>query len=299
MGSRFEITAVAETEAQAWNAVEAGIDEIKRIEKLISSWDPNSQTSAINESSGMKAVSVDPELYELIRRALSISEITDGAFDISFAAMERIYSFDKGEHPLPDSLKVALSKEKVDFRKVAMNAKNSSVFLKEKGMRIGFGAMGKGYAANKAAALMKHMPGIKGGVVNASGDLLAWGQSTTAEGWQVKIADPKEKNKIIAWLSAQDLAVVTSGNYEKYFLSGGQRYAHIIDPRTGYPCTGISSVTIVCPDAELADALATSIFVMGVEDGLELINAMDYVECLIIDDSGKLHTSNQLKLNRS
>jgi thiamine biosynthesis lipoprotein len=296
MGSRFEITAVAETDTAAWMAVEAGIDEIRRIEALISSWDERSQTSAINRAAGVQAVVVDQELYYLIKRAISVSELTQGAFDISFASMERIYQFDKGEHALPSAYLVEKNRQKVDYKKIQLNQEQHSIYLLEKGMRIGFGAIGKGYAANRAAAVMKSMPKVKGGVLNASGDLLTWGESTSAEGWNVKIADPKQKDKMIAYLSANDMAVVTSGNYEKFFTSGGKRYAHIIDPRTGYPTTGLSSVTVVCPDAELADALATSLFVLGIEKGLELINALNHIECLMLDDEGQMHSSSNLKL---
>jgi thiamine biosynthesis lipoprotein len=297
MGCRFEITAVGDNDTIAWEAVNAGIDEITRIEKLISSWDPNSQTSEINDLAGIRPVKVDRELYDLIYRAGKVSKLTHGAFDISFASMDKIYQFDSNEKPLPDSASVAEARLHIDFNKIILNSEETTVFLSEKGMRIGFGGIGKGYAANMAKKKMLAIEGISGGVVNASGDLLAWGESTSAEGWLIKIANPGKEERMIGWLQIEDMAVVTSGDYEKYFTSKGRRYAHIIDPRTGYPTHGVTSVTIVCPDAELADALATSVFVLGVSEGLQLINQLNGIECIIIDDAGSIHQSQNLNLN--
>ncbi len=296
MGCGFEIAAYAETDTIAWNAVEAGIKEIVRIEKLISEWDSFSQTSEIIRMAGIRPVKVDKELYDLIYRSGKISQLTDGAFDISFASMNKIYQFDKTERQMPDDVVIAAARMKIDYRKIILNPLDTSIYL-EKGMRIGFGAIGKGYAANKAKEIMSKMDGVKGGVVNASGDLVAWGESESPEGWRVNIANPKNKNQAIAWFRIHDLAVVTSGDYEKYFISEGKRYSHIIDPKTGYPTSGVSSVTIFCPDAELADALATSVFVLGTTKGLDLINKLNNIECIIINDDGIIHQSKNLQIN--
>ncbi|MEZ5059164.1 MAG: FAD:protein FMN transferase [Saprospiraceae bacterium] len=297
MGSRFEITALATNDTIAWQAVEAGIAEISRIEKLISSWEPNSQTSEVNRNAGIKAVVVDAELFELIARAVKISKLTQGAFDISFASMDRIWKFDRMEQKLPDPTIVQEAASKINWENIVLDRANLSVFLKEKGMKIGFGAIGKGYAANRAKAIMEKIPGVKGGVVNASGDLIAWGENPQNDGWKIQIADPKDKEASLGWLSMKEGAIVTSGDYEKYFTSEGKRYAHIVDPKTGYPTVGIKSVTIICPDAELADALATSVFVLGAENGLYLVNHLNQVECLIITDQDEVITSENLQLN--
>ncbi len=297
MGSRFEITAVAEDDTIAWEAINAGIAEIQRIEKIISSWDPQSQTSEINRQAGLMPVAVDRELYDLIFRAKKISQLTDGAFDISFASMDRVWRFDGSMTQLPTQEEVAAAKEKINWQDIILDTDQHTVFLKEKGMKIGFGAIGKGYAANRAKFVMEKIGGINGGVVNASGDLITWGKSNRPEGWTVKIADPKEKDKLLGWLPVKDNAIVTSGDYERYIEFDGKRYAHIIDPRTGYPTTGIKSVTIVCPDAELADALATSVFVLGKEKGLKLINQLNGIECLFVTDDDDIITSENLKLN--
>lgn len=296
MGCSFELVATAHQDTIAWEAINAGIKEISRIEKLISSWDPQSQTSEINRMAGIRAVKVDRELYDLIYRSKKVSVLTDGAFDISFASMNKVWNFDKTEQALPDSSIVHAARSKIDFSKIILNPKDTSVFLAE-GMKIGFGAIGKGYAANKAKQVMQSIVGVKGGVVNASGDLLTWGESGTGDAWKISISKPDNISQPMAWLQVEDLAVVTSGDYEKYFTSIGLRYAHIIDPKTGYPTTGVTSVTIICPDAELADALATSVFVLGVEKGMALVDRLNQVECIIIDDTGTVYQSKNLELN--
>lgn len=297
MGCKFVFRIVAENESVGWNAINKGIAEVSRIEKLISSWDENSQTSEINRNAGIVPVKVDKELYDLIHRAKKISALTNGAFDISFASMDKVYVFDRKEHSLPSSKDIEEAKSKINWENIEL-MENNMVFLKEKGMKIGFGAIGKGYAANKAKALIEKIEGVQGGIVNASGDLLIWGKtSTNSELWDIKISDPKNPKREIADLSVNNCAVVTSGNYEKFFTSEGKRFAHIINPRTGYPTSGIKSVTIICPDAEIADALATSVFVLGKEEGLFLINKLKNVEGIILTDDDEIIHSENLKLN--
>ena len=297
MGCRFEITAVATNKQTAWQAVELGIAEISRIERLISSWDSNSQTSKINQYAGIKPVQVDSELFDLIYRAQKVAELTDGAFDISFASMDRIWTFDGKEQVLKDSALVLNAAKKINWENILLDQENHSVFLKEKGMKIGFGAIGKGYAANMAKKKMIQLDAVKGGVVNASGDLFAWGINAKSDQWTIQLANPTNKEKSLGWLQLNNTAMVTSGDYEKFFTCKGKRYAHIINPKTGYPTTGIKSVSVICPDAELADALATSVFVLGKDKGLTLINQLNMVECIIITDDDQVHTSNSLNLN--
>ena len=163
-------------------------------------------------------------------------------------------------------------------------------------MKIGFGAIGKGYAANRARDIMKKM-GIASGIVNAGGDMFAWGRQADGKKWKIGIADPKNKSAILAWLQLENTAIVTSGNYERFAIIDGKKYAHIIDPRTGYPVSGLKSVSVICPDAELADALATAVFVMGEKSGMALINQLENVECIIVNDADEMSVSEQLQLN--
>ena len=297
MGSGFEITVVAQDSTQANSYIDAAVAEIVRIEKLISSWDSNSQTSKINRNSGVKPVNVDPELFSLIERAIGLSKLTDGAFDISYASMDRIWKFDGSMTEMPSEDLVKASAAKVGFQKIVLDKEKSTVFLKLKGMKIGFGAIGKGYAADKAKSLLVKK-GITSGIVNASGDMNAWGKQPNGKEWKVAITNPMDKNKVFALLPIANGAVVTSGDYEKYVNFNGTRYAHIIDPRSGYPSSGIISVTVFAPKAELADALATSVFVMGKEVGVDRINQLPKTECIIIDDKGNITTSKNIKIDK-
>ncbi|MEZ5044405.1 MAG: FAD:protein FMN transferase [Saprospiraceae bacterium] len=297
MGTRFELGATATSDTLAWAAINAGIAEIQRIEKLISSWDEHSQTSAINQKAGLAPVKVAKELFDLIFRAKKVAKLTDGAFDISFASMDRIWKFDGSMQAMPPPAAVQAAAAKINWENIILDAEQQTVFLKEEGMKIGFGGIGKGYAANRAKALMARLPGVKGGIVNAAGDLCAWGERAEQKKWTIKIADPTDKTKALGWLQIKEAAVVTSGDYERFVFFDGKRYAHIIDPRTGYPTTGIKSATIVCSDAEIADALATSVFVLGRVDGMALINQLKGVECLIITDENEILTSDHLQLN--
>lgn len=297
MGSRFDITVVAKDSIEANVYIDLAITEISRIESLISSWDPNSQTSVINRNAGIEAVKVDKELFDLIKRSLAITKLTDGAFDISYASMDRIWKFDGSMTEMPSEADIATSVSKVGFQNIELDDTNTTVFLRLEGMKIGFGAIGKGYAADKAKSLLIEK-GVISGIINASGDMTTWGKQTNGEAWKVAITNPLNKNKAFALLPITDGAVVTSGNYEKYVNFGGKRFTHIIDPRTGYPSTGIISVTVFAPKAELADALSTSVFVMGKDVGLNRINQLPNIECIIIDDNGNISTSKNIKINK-
>ncbi|HAF79284.1 MAG TPA: thiamine biosynthesis protein ApbE [Maribacter sp.] len=297
MGSRFDITVVAKDPIEGQEYINLAVSEITRIEKLISSWDPNSQTSEINKNAGVQPVKVDAELFNLIQRGIGISTLTDGAFDISYASMDNIWRFDGSMTKMPEEATIKASVSKVGYQNILLNKKDHTVFLKLKGMKIGFGAIGKGYAADKAKELLISR-GVVAGIINASGDMNTWGKQPNGDSWQVAITNPMNKNKVFALLPLDNGAVVTSGNYEKYVTFNNTRYTHIIDPRSGYPATGIVSVTVFAPKAELADALATSVFVMGKEVGLNRIEQLPKVECIIIDDLGTIITSKNIQINK-
>lgn len=296
MGSSFLFTARHESDSTAWQATHAAEAEVKRIEALISSWDPHSETSQLNKLAGKDSLQVSPELFQLITRCKKLSVLTQGAFDISFAGVSSLFQFDRGEHPLAADSLIRQSVAKVGYQHIQLTAHTGRVYLALPGMRIGFGAIGKGYAANRAKQVMQAY-GIKHGIVNAGGDLLAWGEAEAHTPWKIGIADPFQRKKMAAWLKLSDLAVVSSGNYEKYFTFQGKRYGHIIDPRSGYPAQGLSSVSVVCPDAELADGLATAIYVLGAEAGLNLLNQLNQVEGLLITSSGEIISSEHLDLS--
>ena len=163
-------------------------------------------------------------------------------------------------------------------------------------MRISFAAIGKGYAADRVKSLLVNK-GIQSGVINASGDLTAWGRNEDGSPWKVGIADPNDPTKIVLWIPIENASVATSGDYEQYFMRDGIRYSHTIDPKTGHPVTGIKSVTIVSPSAELSDALATAVFVMGKDVGMNFIEQLPHTHAVIIDEKNKISTSSKLNIN--
>ena len=295
MGTRFDITVVAANQDIGQINIDEATAEIKRIDALISSWNPDSETSLINLNAGIRPVKVSQEIFQLIQRSNQISELTDGAFDISFSSLKELWKFDGSMKFKPTNEELELSVAKVGYQKIILNEKNQTVFLKQKGMKISFGAIGKGYAADKAKELLISKQVI-GGIINAAGDLTTWGTKPDGDKWMIGIANPLSKEKIFSWLPIVESSVATSGNIEKFVIFDNIKYSHIIDPRTGVPSTGVNSVSIFAKSAELCDALATAIFIMGKEDGLSLINQLGGTEVILVDSNNKVHKSGGILL---
>jgi thiamine biosynthesis lipoprotein len=297
MGNQFEISAVSDNEQNANGIINAGIDEIKRIEKLLTTFHDSSETNLINRNAGIEPVRVSEEIFNLIERSIKISSITQGAFDITYGSIDKsLWNFDTQMKSLPDKQTAREMVRLINYRNIVLDRENSTVFLKEKGMRIGFGGIGKGYAAEMAKCKMQQL-GITNGIVNASGDLTTWGLQPNGDEWTVGIANPNISGEVFSFLKISGLAVATSGNYEKFIMIDGKKYSHTIDPRTGLPVTGIKSVTIITKNAEIADAMATPVTIMGVKAGLHMINQMKDVDVIIIDDHDKIHHSTNIRFN--
>lgn len=297
MGSRWDITIVASDSLSAENYIDAVIKEVSRIENLISDWKPETQISDVNRNAGIAPVKVDKEVLALTQRAVHMSEITNGAFDISFAAMEKIWKFDGSmmEMPTPGAVKKAV--EKVNYKNIIIDTVNSTIFLKEKGMKIGFGALGEGYAADKCRDMMVAQ-GVPAGIINGSGDIRCWGNKPDGKPWNIGVADPFNRGEVYAVVPLHQSAVTTSGSYEKYAEINGKRYAHIINPKTGYPATGLISVTVFGPSTEICNAFSTSIMVMGKNAGLHLLKNYPAYSCIIVSDKGRFFTSPGIHLNK-
>lgn len=294
MGNQFEITVVDTNETVAKEHLEAAVLEIQRIENLLTTFREESQTNQINQNAGMKPVKVDPEVFNLIERSLRISKITDGYFDISYGSIDRkFWNFDREMKELPDPEMIKEHLKLVNYHNILLNREDSTVFLKEKGMRIGFGGIGKGYAAEMGKRLLLNR-GVKSGVVNASGDLTTWGNQADGKPWTIGISDPDNARLPFSYMNISNISVATSGNYEKFVSIGGKKYSHTINPKTGMPVTGIKSVTIICPNAEIADALATPVTIMGIEKGIGMIDQIQQVECIIIDDENHIYSSKNI-----
>ena len=296
MGNNFTITVVAKNEKTGNENINLAIGEIRRIERLLTTYKEDSQTNLINENAGIKPVKVDLEVFNLIERCISISKITQGAFDISYGSIDKsLWNFDKTMTSLPDALTAKKMVHLIDYRNIILDKENTTVYLKEKGMRIGFGGIGKGYAAEMAKqVLLNH--NVESGIINASGDLSAWGLQPNGKKWTIGVADPDSPNAAFSYMEISNKAVATSGNYEKFVTINGKKYSHTIDPKTGLPITGIKSVTIISGNAEFADAMATPIAVMGIKAGLFLIDQIPDLYCIIIDDNNKIYTSKNINL---
>jgi thiamine biosynthesis lipoprotein len=295
MGNHFEITVAVEEEARGFEIIEAAYDYIQTIENQLTTYNENSDTARINAAAGIHPVEVPSETFALIQRCQRISRITQGAFDITYGSVDKsLWNFDTSMSRLPDAATAKRMVRLINYENVELNVLDQSVFLREKGMRIGFGGIGKGYAAEKTREWMRQQ-GITAGIVNASGDLTTWGKQPNGKPWTIGIADPNQSSTIFSYLEVSDMAVATSGNYEKFIVIEGRKYSHTIDPRSGLPITGIKSVTIITPNAELADALTTPVAIMGIEAGMDLVNQLQQVECIIIDDNDQIFTSQNIQ----
>lgn len=287
MGGRFDITIVDKDSLSAEKNIDLVIAEITRIENLISDWEADSQISKVNQNAGIQPIKVDREVFELAQRAVTLSEITNGGFDVSFAAMDRIWKFDGSMMEMPSAKAIKKSVEKVGYKNIILDSTESTIFLKLKGMKIGFGALGEGYATDKCRAMMLEK-GIKAGIINGSGDMSTWGKQPNGNDWKIAITNPFKPEKNLAVVPLKEGAVTTSGSYEKFVVFNGKRYSHIINPATGYPATGLCSVTVFGPNAETANGLSTSMMVLGQKEGLLLLQKFPEYSCVLITDKGKV-----------
>jgi thiamine biosynthesis lipoprotein len=297
LGSPFEITLVGKDTVSINTNIDLAVAECKRIENLISDWIPTTPLSEINRNAGIKPIKVPLELISLLERSKKISELTQGAFDVTYASMDKIWKYDGSMKKMPSEEEIKKSVAKVNYKNLLIDTGKQTVFLKENGMKIGLGGIGQGYIADKIKELLKEK-GVTSGIINVSGDISTWGKQPSGEQWKIGIKNPVNKDKIFATFPIEDTAVETSGSYEKYVVFNGKRYSHIIDTRTGYPATGLVSVSVFAKTTELADALATGIFVLGKEVGMDLINQLPGIECIMVDDLGKISVSNKIDLNK-
>lgn len=296
MGNQFSFSIVGDDEVLAEEKIDLAIKEVIRIEYLLTTYNEHSQTSQINANAGIAPVAVDREVFELILRAKKISDISQGAFDLSYGSIDKsLWNFDTKMISLPDAETARQSVRLINYKNIVVDEKRCTVFLREKGMRIGFGGIGKGYAADRVKNLLQK-EGVKNGIVNAAGDLVTWGAQPDGKPWTAGIADPNQRETPFSWLNISNRAIATSGSYEKFAIIDGIKYSHTIDPKTGFPVHGIKSVSIICPSAELADALATPVMVMGIRAGLDMIDQLNSVACVIIDEKDKLYMSQNIRL---
>lgn len=291
MGTLFDLTLCVSEEADEIERIaEDAFAEIQRVEGIMTSYRPDSYVSRINSGAGKRAIPVPDELYNLIEQSKSISLKTEGKLDISFAAMDSLWDFRKPNPTLPKKKDVAKITKLINYNNILTDSKRKTVRLAKAGMRIGLGAIAKGYAVDRAGEILKSR-GISNFIVYGGGDLLVEG-SKGGLPWKVGIQHPRDKMRYFAKLPLQGReAVVTTGDYEKFFMLNGRRYHHVLDPDTGFPAVGTTSVTIVAKSATFADAMATGVFVLGPEKGMALIESEPDLEGVIVDSDFKTRVS--------
>jgi thiamine biosynthesis lipoprotein len=292
MGNQFEISVVGNDPHWADERIDDAIAEINRVEKLLSTFSDDTPINKINRNAGIKPVKTTGEIFRLIDRSLQISALTDGVFDITYYAEKDTAHFETGQGKSADVITAA---KQVSYKNVVLDAKEQTVFLKEKGMRIGFGANIKGYAADRAKYVLQ-MQGVSNGVINADGDLLTWGAGPVNEPWTIATADPAQKTQSFANVEISNMAIATSVNAEKQLAIINKKYSNAVNTKKGFTVSGIKSVSIVSTCAELADAMATPVMLIGINAGLYLINQLNQLACIIIDDHDRVYTSKDVSI---
>lgn len=262
-------------------------EEMHRIDRSMSTYKPDSEISRINRDAAKNPVTISAELLELIARGIEMSRLTHGAFDITYASVGQLYDFRAGVRP--DEKQIAATLPAINYRFVELDLVERTVFFARQGVRIDLGGIAKGYAVERGAGILRAQ-GIAHGLVSAGGDSRVLGDRRGAP-WIVGVRDPRNSDRVVARLPLIDEAISTSGDYERFFEEDGVRYHHIISPATGHSASEVRSVTIIGPDATMTDGLATSVFVMGVDNGLQLIDSLDDFEAVIVDQHGRLHRS--------
>lgn len=287
MGTAIGVQAWHDDKQVGEKAVAAVIEEMHRIDRLMSTYKPASEISRVNDTAALGPAAASDELRMLIRKAEYISELTGGAFDITYASVGFLYDF--RQRVRPDAAAISDALPSVNFRFVMVDDLAGTVSFAREGVRIDLGGIAKGYAVERGIAILREH-GVLHGLVSAGGDTRVLGDRL-GRPWRVGIRDPRQDGKMVALLPLKDEAISTSGDYERFFEAEGVRYHHIINPGTGKSAALLRSATVVGPDATLTDALSTSVFVLGVEEGLGVINGLDNFEAVLVDNDGRLHFS--------
>ncbi len=270
--------------------VESVMQEMHRIDELMSTYKDQSEISRVNREAARSPVIVSQELASLVARSLELSRMTDGAFDITYASVGFLYDFREGQHPGPEQIEQVLPT--IDYRFVVVDQQKSTIYFRREGVRIDLGGIAKGYAVERGAAILR-ANGVRHGIVTAGGDSRIVGDRR-GKPWIVGVRHPRDKQRVVTRMPLSDEAISTSGDYERFFEEDGVRYHHIIHPATGHSASAVQSVTIIGPDATMTDGLSTSVFVLGVANGLALIERLPDYECVIVDRDGAMHYSSGL-----
>lgn len=297
MGTAFSLGVVAHNEEEANYWLDIGIQEISRIEDMLSEYKHNSVTSKINRNAGSGTLKINKEVLDLIERSNAISKLTEGDFDITVGPLKSLYSFKNTTFKMPSKAKIDEVLKEVGYHNILIDKQASTIEFHSPKTQISFNAIGKGYASDMVKKLWLRN-GVTSGFINASGDLNAFGEKAKGEYWRVGISNPDNREEALLYVPLNNASIATSGDYEQHFIWQNKRFSHNINPHTGIPLCGIKSVTVVSPSAELSDALATAVYVKGVEKGLDFVNQLPHTHCIIIDDRNKLFFSKKLNYEK-
>jgi len=275
---------------QGAEVLEAVMSEMQRIDALMSTYKEDSEISAVNRDAARGPVAVSDELAGLVARSLDLSRLTGGAFDVTYASVGYLYDFRARQRPRAGQIEEALAA--IDYRFVVVDLDNSTISFQREGVRIDLGGIAKGYAVERGAAILRDN-GIEHGIVTAGGDSRIVGDRR-GKPWIVGVRHPRDKQRVVTRMPLRDEAISTSGDYERYFEEDGVRYHHIIEPATGRSAGAVYSVTVIGPDATMTDGLSTSVFVLGVAEGLALVEKLPDYEGVIVDKNGAMHYTSGL-----
>lgn len=284
MGTLLEITvSVSEddTPGDCEEAIEDGLLAVARLDTLLSTYKPYSEITAINESAGGGAVKVDPLVLAVLDSSVAYWRLTGGAFDPTVGPLLDIWGFKSASPRVPSAAELDSTLKLVDAGMLALNAKRGEVRLRTPGQALDLGGIAKGFALDRAALALRRA-GVKNALLNFGGNLLFMGEASAGTPWSAGVVHPRASDRIVAKFSARDVAVSTSGDYENYFISGGERYSHILDPRTGRPAAQICSATVIAGAGTGSDALSTAVVALGPEPGMKLVESLPGVEAVII-----------------
>ena len=291
MGTNIYVEVWAETPVQGELAIRTVMAEMERINQLMSPYIDTSELSFINATAGQQPVAISDEMFELIDKSVKISELTKGAFDITFASVGYLYNYKQNERP--NEALIASLLDAINYKHIKLNTENKTVAFTHEKVKIDLGGIAKGHAVDNSISLLQRM-GIMHGLVTAGGDTRLIGDRR-GKPWIVGIRDPRNKDKQAVVMPLQDSAMSTSGDYERYFEEDGKRYHHILSPKTGKSTYDVQSVSIIGPSSTFNDALSTAVFVMGLREGLGMINRIDGYDAVVMDNQRKMHYSTGLQ----
>jgi thiamine biosynthesis lipoprotein len=290
MGTRVSVELWDDDVEHGRRLVDDVLDDYRRIDREMSTYRPDSEISRVNSEAAERPVTVDQELFTLIERSLKLSGMSHGAFDITYESVGYLYDFHEKKHPSEQQIEAKLPS--IDYHNVELDPERLTVHFHSPGVRINLGGIAKGYTVEHGAAMLRAQ-GIEHAVLNAGGDTRVVGDRR-GQPWIVGIRHPRIADAVVTRLPLVDEAISTSGDYERFFEADGKRYHHILNPATGEPTQGVLSVTIIGPDATMTDGLSTTVFVLGPDAGMKLIESLPDYEAVIIEQSGRLSYSSGL-----